>query len=60
MTITNLLCPKKWLDQPDPNYRWQRVNDEPFEYAIVRGDLGDGFVRMLDGSFLRRPITPTN
>lgn len=34
--------------------RWQRVNDEPFEYAIQQGPHGDEFVKLLDGSCLRR------
>ena len=33
---------------------WQRVNDEPFEYAIQQGPHGDEFVKLLDGSCLRR------
>lgn len=34
--------------------RWQRVNDEPFEYAIQQGPHGDEFIKLLDGSCLRR------
>lgn len=34
--------------------RWQRVNDEPYEYAIQKGPHGDEFVKLLDGSCLRR------
>lgn len=37
------------------NIRWQRVNDEPFEYAIQQGRFGDEFVKLLDGTCLRRP-----
>lgn len=36
--------------------QWRRVNDEPFEYAIQQGRVGDEFVKLLDGSCLRRPI----
>ncbi len=36
--------------------RWQRVNSEPFEYAIYEGPFGDEFVKLPDGSCLRRPI----
>lgn len=37
--------------------RWQRVNDEPFEYAIQQGPHGDEFVKLLDGSCLRRAVS---
>jgi hypothetical protein len=33
---------------------WRRVNGEPFEYAIQQGPCGDEFVKLLDGSCLRR------
>jgi hypothetical protein len=36
--------------------RWMRVNDEPFEYAIQQGRNGDEFVKLLNGTCLRRPI----
>lgn len=36
--------------------RWRRVNDEPFEYAIQQGPHGDEFVKLLDGSCLRRRL----
>jgi hypothetical protein len=36
--------------------RWQRVNDEPFEYAIQQGPNGDEFVKLLNGSYLRRTL----
>jgi hypothetical protein len=32
------------------------VNGEPFEYAIQQGRFGDEFVKLLDGSCLRRPL----
>lgn len=35
--------------------QWRRVNDEPYEYAIQQGPHGDEFVKLLDGSCLRRP-----
>lgn len=38
--------------------RWQRVNDEPFEYAIQQGPHGDAFVKLLNGMCLRRPLSP--
>jgi hypothetical protein len=38
--------------------RWQRVNDEPFEYAIQQGAHGDEFVKLLNGNCLRRALTP--
>jgi hypothetical protein len=34
---------------------WRRINNEPFEYAIQQGRHGDEFVKLLDGSCLRRP-----
>lgn len=34
--------------------RWQRVNDDGFEYAIQQGVHGDEFVKLPDGSCLRR------
>lgn len=34
--------------------RWQRVNEEQFEYAIQQGPCGDEFVRLLSGIYLRR------
>lgn len=37
---------------------WRRVNDELFEYAVQRGGHGDEFVRLLDGSLLRRRLAP--
>lgn len=40
----------------DPLLRWQRINGEPFEYAIHQGSHGDEFVRDYDGSCLRRPL----
>lgn len=40
----------------DPDIRWARVNGEPFEYAIQQGPHGDEFVKLADGSSLRRPI----
>ena len=40
--------------------RWQRVNAEPFEYAIQQGPHGDEFVKLLDGSCLRRPAQSQN
>jgi hypothetical protein len=39
--------------------RWARVNNEPFEYAIQQGSFGDEFVKLLDGSCLRRPMVST-
>lgn len=41
------------MDSPS-NIRWQRVNTEPFEYAIQQGRFGDEFVKLLDGTCLRR------
>ncbi len=38
--------------------RWQRVNSEPFEYAIQQGQFGDEFVKLLNGTCLRRAISP--
>jgi len=35
--------------------RWQKVNTEPFEYAIQQGPHGDDFVKLLNGECLRRP-----
>lgn len=34
--------------------RWARVNAEPFEYAIQQGRHGDEFVKLLNGTHLRR------
>lgn len=39
-----------------PPFRWQRVNDEPFEYGIGHGPNGDEFLKLADGSSLRRPL----
>lgn len=33
---------------------WSRVNDEPFEYAIQKGPHGDEFVKLINGTCLRR------
>lgn len=41
-----------------PPFRWQRVNDEPFEYGIVQDIVGDEFVKLKDGSYLRRSVVP--
>src|SRR5882672_3141392 len=38
--------------------RWQCVNDEPFEYAVQQGPHGDEFVKLLDGTCLRRASSP--
>ncbi len=38
--------------------RWQRVNNDQFEYAIQQGPYGDEFVKLLDGSCLRRSTMP--
>jgi hypothetical protein len=37
---------------------WRRVNTDPFEYAIQQGPHGDEFVKLLDGTCLRRPLPP--
>lgn len=39
-------------------YEWRRVNDEMFEYAIKQGQFGDEFVKLPDGSYLRRTTFP--
>lgn len=39
--------------------RWQRINDEPFEYCIDQGMFGDEFVKLADGSCLRRCLPAT-
>lgn len=36
--------------------RWQRVNDQPYQYAIQQGPHGDEFVKLLDGACLRRDL----
>lgn len=36
--------------------QWRRVNGEPFEYAIQQGRHGDEFVKLIDGSCLRRDL----
>jgi hypothetical protein len=43
---------------PYANAEWRRVNDEPFEYATMQGSHGDEFVKLEDGSCLRRPLEP--
>lgn len=40
--------------------RWGRVNAEPFEYAIQQGDFGDEFVKLVNGSCLRRALPLTD
>lgn len=35
---------------------YRKVNDEPFEYAIQQGPNGDEFVKLLNGTCLRRPM----
>ena len=40
--------------------QWRRVNEEPFEYAIQQGPHGDEFVKLSDGTCLRRPLPPSN
>lgn len=44
----------------ESDYQWRRVNDESFEYAIYQGRHGDEFVKLADGSCLRRPIPATS
>ena len=38
------------------NVVWRQVNMEPYEYAVQQGPHGDEFVKLLDGSCLRRSI----
>lgn len=49
------------VDRPDSvndtQVRWARVNAEPFEYAIQQGPFGDDFVKLINGSCLRRSLT---
>jgi len=40
----------------DQDIRWSQVNAEPFEYAIQQGPHGDEFVKLLNGTCLRRPL----
>jgi hypothetical protein len=40
--------------------QWQCVNDDPFEYAIQQGAHGDEFVKLLNGTCLRRALSPRN
>jgi hypothetical protein len=40
-----------------PLVTWRRVNEEPREYAITRGQFGDEFIKLPDGSTLSRPIS---
>lgn len=35
---------------------WRQVNESPFEYAIQQGPVGDEFVKLIDGSCLRRDL----
>jgi hypothetical protein len=43
------------------SFRWQRVNDEPFEYAIKQGRFGDEFVKFPDGECVKRSmVDPPN
>jgi hypothetical protein len=46
---------RNMLNSPD-EVQWRRVNAEPCEYAIQQGRFGDEFVKLLDGSCLRRPL----
>jgi hypothetical protein len=46
-------CPGKFSDGI---YDWRQVNSEPFEYAITKGPHGDEFVKLADGTCLRRKI----
>lgn len=45
----------------DDQIKWRRVSEDSFEYAIQQGPHGDEFVKLLDGSYLRRsqPGTPS-
>jgi site-specific DNA-cytosine methylase len=43
-------------EQAVEQVQWRRVNGEPFEYAIQQGPHGDEFVKLIDGSCLRRPF----
>ncbi len=42
--------------QSPADIRWQHVNDEPFEYAIQQGRFGDEFIKLLNGTCLRRAL----
>lgn len=50
---TMIFVDGKWCEYLE----WRRVNDEPFEYAIRQGPIGDEFVKLPDGSCLRRPLS---
>ena len=36
--------------------QWRNVNGDGFEYAIQQGPHGDEFVKLLDGSCLRKAV----
>lgn len=53
--------PEEWLKaiekaDKQEQIKWRRVNDSPFEYAIQQGLHGDEFVKLIDGTCLRRNI----
>jgi hypothetical protein len=57
MMVRKLRQAASALAQCAPTYegiRWQRVNDEPFEYAIQQGPHGDEFVKLIGNICLRR------
>jgi len=39
--------------------QWTRINAEPFEYAVQQGRFGNEFVKLANGTCLRRAILPT-
>jgi hypothetical protein len=54
-TIRSELYEKVFPRTPT-SVRWQRVNDEPFEYAIQQGLHGDEFVKLPNRECLRRRV----
>lgn len=60
MTLPKQIPPAaRVIASTSDSVRWQRVNAEPFEYCIQQGRFGDEFVKLLDGSCLRRTFVPS-
>lgn len=54
-----MTVPEQAIEAAADQIRWAQVNDEPFEYAIQQDPHGDEFVKLLDGSCLRRALQPS-
>ena len=56
--IERLRAAGQQAEEPE-GIQWTRINAEPFEYAVQQGRFGNEFVKLANGTCLRRAILPT-